>query len=237
MRLLAIWIPLALSTALLAVAALAPALYATWFEGEKGVIEIAQLLPPAAALAVVTSMLRDHRTAGESGLRRWLAILAIVCVYILGEEISWGQHFLGWGTPDWLSEVNRQQETNLHNTTTWLNEKPRALFEVAVIVGGILHPVLLLSRGRGIVERPWWLAPSVACLPSAILAELWRLPERLFEREWVQSTIASPEAAARVLEFVRYSEMQELYFYYFILVYVLSIRRRLRTKPIRGAAA
>lgn len=237
MRLLAIWIPLALSAALLIVASMAPTLYATWFEGERGVVEIAQLLPPTATLAVVALLLRDPRTASESGLRVWLLVLAAICVYILGEETSWGQHFLGWSTPDWLSAVNRQRETNLHNISTWLNEKPRALFEVAVIVGGILHPALLLSRGRGILERPWWLAPGVSCLPSAILAELWRLPERLFEREWVQTNIASPETAVRVLDFVRYSELQELYFYYFILIYVLSISRRLRTKPIPAAAA
>lgn len=237
MRLLAVWIPLALSAALLAAASVAPAIYAAWFEGETGVIEIAQLLPPAAALAVVASMLRDPRMAGESGLRRWLVFLAMGCVFILGEEISWGQHFLGWGTPDWLAEMNWQLETNLHNTTTWLNQKPRTLFEVAVIVGGILHPALLLSRGRGVVARPWWLAPGVACLPSAILAELWRLPERLFEREWVQANIASPETVAHVLDFVRYSELQELYFYYFILIYVLSIRRRLRTRHMPGAVA
>ncbi len=32
-----------------------------------------------------------------------------------GEEMSWGQHLFGWGTPEWLGEVNGQNETNLHN--------------------------------------------------------------------------------------------------------------------------
>ncbi len=32
-----------------------------------------------------------------------------------GEELSWGQHILKFGTPDWLAEINGQRETNLHN--------------------------------------------------------------------------------------------------------------------------
>jgi len=32
-----------------------------------------------------------------------------------GEEISWGQHFFGTVTPDWLKEINGQGETNIHN--------------------------------------------------------------------------------------------------------------------------
>jgi hypothetical protein len=32
-----------------------------------------------------------------------------------GEEISWGQRIFGWGTPEFLGELNAQNETNLHN--------------------------------------------------------------------------------------------------------------------------
>ncbi len=35
-----------------------------------------------------------------------------------GEEASWGQHWLGFGTPEELKSLNAQQETNLHNL--WL---------------------------------------------------------------------------------------------------------------------
>ncbi len=41
---------------------------------------------------------------------------ALGSLYIAGEEMSWGQHFFHWNTPEYWAEVNRQQETNLHNT-------------------------------------------------------------------------------------------------------------------------
>ncbi|PHR59826.1 MAG: hypothetical protein COA47_08545 [Robiginitomaculum sp.] len=41
--------------------------------------------------------------------------LALVSFFVAGEELSWGQWVFYWGTPDILTEINRQQETNLHN--------------------------------------------------------------------------------------------------------------------------
>ncbi|GJL78470.1 MAG: hypothetical protein NPINA01_14590 [Nitrospinaceae bacterium] len=41
-----------------------------------------------------------------------LGLLLFVC---FGEEISWGQRIIGWETPAALEELNRQNETNLHN--------------------------------------------------------------------------------------------------------------------------
>lgn len=233
MNLLAIWLPLVLSAILLLVGLADPAFYARWFDGEFGLVELTQLVPPVAAIVFISLMLRDGRTRPEPGLRLWLILVALACVYLVGEEASWGQHYFGWGTPDWIAALNRQQETNLHNMSTWLNEKPRSLFEIGVVLGGIVHPLLLAWRGRGLIRRPWWLAPDIFCLPSAVLAELWRLPEQLFETSWLRSTAV----AADVLGWIRYSEVQELFFFYLILIYVLSIRRRLRTTPTPGGAA
>lgn len=41
-----------------------------------------------------------------------LAMLMFVCA---GEEISWGQRIFNWKTPESLSAINAQNETNLHN--------------------------------------------------------------------------------------------------------------------------
>ncbi len=42
-------------------------------------------------------------------------LLGVFFFVACGEELSWGQHALGFGTPDSLQELNRQQEVNLHN--------------------------------------------------------------------------------------------------------------------------
>lgn len=40
---------------------------------------------------------------------------AIVCFFVAGEEISWGQWIFHWQTPEALAAVNLQHETNLPN--------------------------------------------------------------------------------------------------------------------------
>jgi uncharacterized membrane protein YfcA len=42
-------------------------------------------------------------------------ILALLFFVGFGEEISWGQRIIGWETPKYLQEINRQKETTLHN--------------------------------------------------------------------------------------------------------------------------
>jgi hypothetical protein len=61
----------------------------------------------------------------SSGARRaaaWRRV-AYICLALLlfvacGEELSWGQHHLGFETPESIKEINAQEEVNLHNL--WL---------------------------------------------------------------------------------------------------------------------
>lgn len=45
----------------------------------------------------------------------FVLLLAIVFFFGAGEELSWGQHMLGFEPPDFIAEHNRQGELNLHN--------------------------------------------------------------------------------------------------------------------------
>ena len=62
-----------------------------------------------AAAGAPLSAVPDRRRALVFGL---LAVLMFVC---LGEEISWGQRIFDWSTPESISELNAQNETNIHN--------------------------------------------------------------------------------------------------------------------------
>lgn len=198
---------------------------------EGGLLETAQIVVAAVALGLAVAILRDDRARAQAGLTVWAVMLCLGTFYIVGEETSWGQTFAKWRTPDWLAEINDQQESNIHNISSWFDQKPRLLLELAIVFGGILHPLLCRLRGRGLLDRPWWLMPTGAGLVTAVLAELTIIPGRLVELG-VMARSASFELAGRVHEvsflILRDSELQEMYFYYFILLYVLVLRRRLR---------
>ena len=92
--------------------------------GERGPIQISgAVLFLVASAGFFALYLRSSTTENSFIGRRtkrnvyWglLAVLMFVC---FGEEASWGQHLIGFGTPGILSGLNAQNETNLHNL--WL---------------------------------------------------------------------------------------------------------------------
>lgn len=194
--------------------------YITWFESELGFIELATplILLPAIYYALRGWRLRRHLPARWLGM--WLMICAAGSLYFAGEDLSWGQHLFGWETPERLREINDQQETNLHNISSWFDQKPRLLLELWVLIGGVFVAFWRKFRDTWPKAGNWsyWFWPGFACFPAALLAILVKLPER------VKTAL---DIAALPTD-LRYSELQELMFAFFLLCYLASIDRRLR---------
>jgi len=115
-----------------------------YFDKESGAVEnITAVLLAIAIFFVARALWRFQGTfsgAFKSSTGVWLVIFGLGSVYFLGEEISWGQHLFGWATPEGWMAINDQGETNLHNTSGWLDQIPRAILTVGIVVGGFLFP-------------------------------------------------------------------------------------------------
>ena len=216
-RLWWLWLPVAVVLALFAWPQAFPAGYRAWIGGERGALELLHVLIPLASLVLAGRMLVLTQVRRQPLLWAWLALAALGSLYIAGEEASWGQHYLGWATPEGWQALNDQNETNLHNTSSWLDQKPRALLELGVIVGGIAIPLAALRWPAIRRARLAIILPPFLCLPSAVIAEAVRMSERALSALAPGTTL-----------FERASEVQELYFYLFILLYLIVLRRRLR---------
>lgn len=73
--------------------------------------------------------------------------LAVLFLFGAGEEISWGQRILGFQTPESLSEVNRQEEFNLHNLSAWEASDfldPDRLFDAFWFLFAVFTPAVAL---------------------------------------------------------------------------------------------
>lgn len=226
-RWLWLWLPLLLFTVLLllAVRVDSDADYSSrWWtdyvgawDEQIGVVELATpVFSGFAAIAGIAALRHRHRLP-TGWLQGWVALVTLACVYLTGEELSWGQHLFGWSTPESLMAANDQGETNLHNISSWFDQKPRLLLELFVLYGGIIH--VLLQRGD-VKKGDWriWFWPTYICLPSALLAILVRMPDRL--EDWFG---IGPLPFA-----IRWSEPQEYYFALFLCLYLLSIGYRVR---------
>jgi preprotein translocase subunit SecG len=86
-------------------------------DGETGVNELVGEL--ALLLASVVLVRCGFMSSKRNDLAPYTKYLfwgaGIVFFVAFGEEISWGQHFFKHQTPEWLAEINGQNETNFHN--------------------------------------------------------------------------------------------------------------------------
>ncbi len=116
----------------------------------------------AAVLSIVAAV-RQHRSG--QGLPWFLAGVALFCLFVALEEISWGQRLLGYRPPVYFLDQNFQQEFNIHNV---VDTQYRKLALKAVIVGyGVILPVLRLVPASGILlTRLGIVAPPMGLLPT-----------------------------------------------------------------------
>jgi hypothetical protein len=154
----------------------------------------------------------------------WFAVLffAIAAFYIAGEEHSWGQHFFNWNTPSYWSEINRQQETNLHNTSAWFNQRPKLLFDAAMFIGGLVVPFIQVWTGPFRQPLLALLTPPLAIAPAAAIALAFKVVDDLGK-----DVFGTPL-------YTRPSEVVETFQYLYMLYYVIVLRRRLSALDAAG---
>lgn len=212
-RWLWLWFPPLLLVIIIPIKVVSPEFYAAHIDGELGLIELATPLLAFIGFFIGLRLLRLAWPRVGSRERIWYVLVVLGCFYFGGEELSWGQHLFGWGTPEYLEEINDQEETNIHNISSWFDQKPRLLLELWVLIGGVIMAPLNYLRGN---RSAGWLWPGIECFPTALLAILVRLPERI-------KTVFDIEQLPLEL---RFSEPQEYYFALFLLIYLAAASAR-----------
>lgn len=148
-------------------------------------------------------------------------ICAFACIYFAGEELSWGQHFFGWQAGETLREINKQHETNVHNISSWFNQKPRMIVEWWLIIGGLILPFRRWVRKIQIDTNSfaYWFWPTNIVVPTALLYLFLRCSY------WYK------DATKEVIPGWMFdSEVQEYYVALFLSLYLISIYLRIRNR-------
>jgi len=131
-----------------------------WLLAEDRVVEDLTFVAFLAAsmIAARLAWIRGH------GVQWWVRpvylLLALTFFGIGMEELSWGQRQLGFETPAWLRDLNRQGEINLHNVGALQGRS-----EWMRLCGGLAGLVAVAGRGipalariaAPVVLRPWFL--------------------------------------------------------------------------------
>jgi len=128
----------------------------------------------AGALFAVAAWRRRRQGSGAfgSGLLAsgFLGLVALFCVFVAGEEISWGQRLLSFRPPEYFLAENFQQELNVHNLVD--SDLRKLGLRLVILAYGVLLPLLASSRKlRGWMERLGVVAPSWMLMPAFIAME------------------------------------------------------------------
>lgn len=124
--------------------AVAPELY-IWLGTEDALGEnLTALFYFIAGVLLWIGVQREVRAGAP--VRRFVlqVLLGLFFVFVAGEEISWGQRIIGFGTPDSMKDSNVQGEFNIHNydflSGDLLLDQHRLLV-LFVLINGVILPI------------------------------------------------------------------------------------------------
>lgn len=208
-----LWLPLLAMTIQIVLEIFLPGDVLGALHSEWGPHETLQFVVIAIAFLIGLTTLPRIEWKTRKDLGAWIVLATLCCLYVAGEELSWGQHVFQWGTPKFWHTVNDQNETNLHNISSWFDQKPRLILLIGIIVGGIVIPILQKYYPARLPSRFDSFYPPASLFVPALFCAVPQLVEKLGE-------------AMEMPVFARVSEVQELYMFYFVALYLWALRSR-----------
>lgn len=194
-----------------------------WVTRESGILETAQFIFMVIGLALAVQLLFDPFVRRRPLVFAVTLIAALSCLYIGGEEVSWGQHIVFWQNPGLITEVNDEGEFSLHNMNKAFERTPRTVLELGVLVGGLVVPAVCAFLPRLRQSRAAMFLPSAALVPTALFMLAFKIEST------VSKFVGTHFLAARS------SEAVEFYLYFFILAYLIVFERRIREIETAGS--
>ena len=210
---------------------------------ENGLIETLQIIILFITLLILINLYLNKNFKSKL-INVFLVIEIIGITYIFFEEISWGQHFIKFKTPELFLDksgflFNKQEEFNLHNTSNLFNELPRSLILIWCSLSILIYrsiDSLKISNFEIIIE------PNKNLLILSYLILTLSVPDLIVNKlELIDNSklfIFNNDGFERynlyqlflsviTLNFVKFSELQELLFYYYFFWHTVFFKNKL----------
>ena len=221
---------------------------------ENGLVENLQLILLILAIIPIIYSIIKYNLKKNKIFYYFLTVKFLGLSFVFFEETSWLQHFLSFKTPDLIENINYQKEFNLHNISRIFNEIPRSLVLIWCCFGSISY---FLIKNYINEEVKIILLPSNKILFISLVLILFTLPNLVVDKfnllDWYnlhinyagnefkheRHLIFSPliKEGFDLYQFMivllssnyfRFSEFQELIFYYYFYSHTLFFVHKLK---------
>lgn len=180
------------------------------FYSEYGPVELFQEAILFISLFMGIYIFRKLKPDQSRWLKIWIGLAIVGCFYVAFEEISWGQTFLKWESPESWAAINKQGETNIHNASQLFNSVPRTILEIGILVGGLIIPALLAWCPSVLPKNFAPIYPKIQIAFLSVIALCMKLLEQY-------------QGMTDVRIFGRKSEVMETFLYYFVFLYLVCL--------------
>jgi hypothetical protein len=150
-----------------------------WYTGEDQFAETMQIVFYLTAFIFNVVVIKNLWSSGEKGIAALYMVVLAGLFFMIGEELSWGQRIFGWDTSEKFAEINKQEETNLHNihgvgsTFKWLQM-------VIGAYGTFLPLLLLMNLSQPLKRFLSFVIPHYTLIPFFAPMFLWRFYRNVF---------------------------------------------------------
>ncbi len=199
-----------------------PAWRVAW-EDEYGYIENMTVVFALVAMVYTIKIYRLD-VSFPKGIKPFVLLSGVAMFFFAGEELSWGQWFFLWDTPEAWREINLQGETNIHNLSRVLSKYPRHVITLVCFVVGVIMPFMLIRRqkqGRVVSDYWHWLVPTVRLVLICLIVSFATTPARILNHyDLIESKSYWDMALPS-------SECREYFIAMFFMTYFISLYTRI----------
>ena len=156
---------------------------------EDGLLEWAQVIAYVWVIAFAVVAAPRLWRSGYPRSTLVVVALAFVSLVSVGEELSWGQRLIGFGTPE-IAASNRQGELNLHNDARF--EAAFRMGILAVGVYGVVAPFVVRRRTPLVPPRRLVMFFAVVAAYYTVRVLLFEAPTYVEAKysEWPETCLA-----------------------------------------------
>ena len=212
---------------------------------ENGLVETVQIIIIFSTLYILFNLILKKK---YSKIINILIIFQFLGLFYIGfEEISWGQNLIKFDSPEFFLDensifFNKQEEFNLHNTSNIFNEIPRAF---VILWCTLSIPILKLINLKNKSDLAIFIKPSDKLFNLSILILFLSIPDLIINKfDLIDNSklfIFNNDGFEKYdllqfflnfisLNYVRFSELQELLIYNYFLWHSIFLTRLISVK-------